>query len=72
MRKAPLWTFSAKSLMQSAFLNATPQLSGRGCAEPELVYVHEGRRQVGKERWDLKNARYSGECAKMRKTFGMR
>jgi hypothetical protein len=31
-----------------------------GCAEPRLVYVHEGRTQVGKERWKLQNPRYFG------------
>lgn len=29
-----------------------------GCAEPKIVYVHEGRKKVGKDRWELKNARY--------------
>ena len=29
-----------------------------GNAEPKLVYVHEGRKQVGKNRWKLINARY--------------
>lgn len=28
------------------------------CVEPKLVYVHEGIKQVGKERWELKNPRY--------------
>ena len=28
------------------------------CAEPKLVYVHEGINQVGKERWELLNPRY--------------
>lgn len=31
-----------------------------GCAEPKLVYVHEGREKVGKDRWKLKNPRYFG------------
>ena len=31
-----------------------------GCAEPKLVYVHEGRTRVGKERWKLQNPRYFG------------
>ncbi len=29
-----------------------------GYAEPKLVYVHEGREQVGENRWRLINARY--------------
>ena len=28
--------------------------------EPKLVYVHEGRKQVGKDRWELVNARCFG------------
>ena len=28
------------------------------CIEPKLVYVHEGKKQFGKERWELVNARY--------------
>lgn len=35
-------------------------LQAGGCAEPKLVYVHEGRKQVGKERWQLQNVRYFG------------
>lgn len=35
-------------------------LQSRGCAEPKLVYVHEGRKQVGKDRWELQNPRYFG------------
>ena len=35
-------------------------LQAGGCSEPKLVYVHEGRRQVGKERWKLQNPRYFG------------
>ncbi len=31
-----------------------------GCAEPKLVYVHEGREKAGKDRWMLKNPRYFG------------
>lgn len=31
-----------------------------GCAEPMLVYVHEGRTPAGKERRKLKNPRYFG------------
>lgn len=31
-----------------------------GCAEPRLVYVHEGRTPAGKERWKLQNPRYFG------------
>jgi hypothetical protein len=27
-------------------------------AEPKLVYVHEGKKQVGRERWELLNPRY--------------
>lgn len=29
-----------------------------GHIEPKLVYVHEGRKKVGKDRWELLNARY--------------
>ena len=29
-----------------------------GHIEPKLVYVHEGRKKVGKDRWELINARY--------------
>jgi hypothetical protein len=29
-----------------------------GSIEPKLVYVHEGRKKVGKNRWKLLNARY--------------
>lgn len=35
-------------------------LQAGGCAEPKLVYVHEGRKQIGKERWQLQNPRYFG------------
>ncbi len=35
-------------------------LQTKGCAEPKLVYVHEGRYKSGKERWELKNPRYFG------------
>jgi len=31
-----------------------------GCAEPKLIYVHEGRKQIGKDRWQLQNPRYFG------------
>ncbi|MDF2656616.1 MAG: hypothetical protein K0R19_3090 [Bacillota bacterium] len=31
-----------------------------GCAEPKLVYVHEGRKQIGRDRWQLQNPRYFG------------
>lgn len=31
-----------------------------GCAEPKLVYVHEGRKRIGKDRWQLQNPRYFG------------
>ena len=31
-----------------------------GCAEPKLVYLHEGRKQVGKDRFRLQNVRYFG------------
>ncbi len=33
-------------------------LQDGGCAEPKLVYVHEGRKEIGKNRWKLINARY--------------
>lgn len=35
-------------------------LQTRGCAEPKLVYVHEGRKPAGKDRFKLQNARYFG------------
>lgn len=35
-------------------------LQAGGCAEPRLVYVHEGRTQAGKDRWKLQNVRYFG------------
>lgn len=35
-------------------------LQAGGCAEPRLVYVHEGRTQVGEKRWKLQNPRYFG------------
>ncbi len=31
-----------------------------GCAEPRLVYVHEGKKKVGKDRFKLQNVRYFG------------
>lgn len=33
-------------------------LQSGGCAEPKLVYVHEGRKKVGKNRWELQSVRY--------------
>ena len=33
-------------------------LQNGGNIEPKLVYVHEGKRQVGKDRWKLINPRY--------------
>lgn len=35
-------------------------LQAGGCAEPKLVYVHEGRSKAGKDRWRLQNVRYFG------------
>jgi len=35
-------------------------LQSGGCAEPKLVYVHEGRKRIGKDRWKLQNPRYFG------------
>ena len=35
-------------------------LQAGGCAEPRLVYVHEGRTQAGKDQWKLQNVRYFG------------
>jgi hypothetical protein len=35
-------------------------LQAGGCAEPKLVYVHEGRKQVGKGRFQLQNVRFFG------------
>lgn len=35
-------------------------LQSGGCAEPKLVYVHEGRIKAGKDRWKLQNVRYFG------------
>ena len=35
------------------------------CIEPKLVYVHEGRKKIGKDRWKLENLIYfSGVYAK--------
>jgi len=31
-----------------------------GCAEPKLVYIHEGKKQIGKGRWELQGLRYFG------------
>jgi hypothetical protein len=31
-----------------------------GCAQPKLIYVHEGKKQVGKDRWELIRPRYFG------------
>lgn len=31
-----------------------------GCAEPRLVYVHEGKKEAGNDRWKLRNVRYFG------------
>jgi hypothetical protein len=31
-----------------------------GCGEPKLIYVHEGKRRIGKDRWKLVNPRYFG------------
>ena len=33
-------------------------LQNGGCVEPKLVYVHEGKKKVGKNRWKLINPRY--------------
>ena len=33
-------------------------LQNGGSIEPKLVYVHEGRKKIGKNRWKLLNARY--------------
>ncbi len=33
-------------------------LQNGGYIEPKLVYVHEGRKRIGKDRWKLLNARY--------------
>lgn len=35
-------------------------LQAGGCAEPRLVYVHEGKQKVGNDRWKLQNVRYFG------------
>ncbi len=35
-------------------------LQNGGCAEPKLVYVHEGKKRVGKDRYELQNPRYFG------------
>lgn len=35
-------------------------LQTSGCAEPKLVYIHEGRKQAGKDRFKLQNSRYFG------------
>lgn len=33
-------------------------LQDKGCLEPKLVYVHEGKRKISKNRWQLINPRY--------------
>ena len=53
----------AKEAAQILYIEADEDhvaLQKGGCAEPKLVYVHEGRIQVAKERWKLKNPRYFG------------
>ncbi|QOX63269.1 hypothetical protein FRZ06_07870 [Anoxybacterium hadale] len=45
-------------------------LQAGGCSEPKLVYVHEGRTQVGKERWKLQNPRYFGGMYRNQKNSG--
>lgn len=42
------------------------------CIEPKLVYIHEGRQKISKDRWKLKNKRcFTGDTSKA-KTFGLK
>lgn len=54
---------SAKETPKILYIEADEDhvaLQSGGCAEPKLVYVHEGRKPVGKDRFKLQNARYFG------------
>lgn len=53
----------AKETPKTIFIEADEDhvaLQAGGCAEPRLVYVHEGKKKVGKDRWKLQNLRYFG------------
>lgn len=53
----------AKETPKTIFIEADEDhvaLQTGGCAEPRLVYVHEGKKKVGKDRWKLQNVRYFG------------
>lgn len=55
--------FKAKTTPDILYIEADEDhvaLQAGGCAEPKLVYVHEGKKQVGKDRWKLQNPRYFG------------
>jgi hypothetical protein len=54
---------SAKKTPKILYIEADEDhvaLQSGGCAEPKLVYVHEGRKPVGKDRFKLQNVRYFG------------
>ena len=54
---------SAKETPKILYIEADEDhvaLQSGGCAEPKLVYVHEGWIKVGKDRWRLQNPRYFG------------
>ncbi|MGI6453167.1 MAG: ISLre2 family transposase [Syntrophomonadaceae bacterium] len=50
-----------KKIVKTLYIEADEDhvaLQDGKCAEPKLVYVHEGIKEVGKERWELVNPRY--------------
>jgi hypothetical protein len=50
-----------KKVVETIYIEADEDhvaLQDGRCAEPKLVYVHEGIKKVGKERWELLNPRY--------------
>lgn len=50
-----------KKIVKTLYIEADEDhvaLQDGKCIEPKLVYVHEGIKQVGKERWELLNPRY--------------
>jgi hypothetical protein len=50
-----------KKVVKTLYIEADEDhvaLQNGGHIEPKLVYVHEGKKKVGKDRWKLINARY--------------
>jgi len=50
-----------KKVVETLYIEADEDhvaLQDGKCAEPKLVYVHEGIKQVEKDRWELVNPRY--------------